>query len=160
MENKAFHILFVCTGNSCRSPMAEGILRRILKEKGFKQIFVKSAGTLAPVGLKPTDYALITTTERGIDISQHVSQVLTEQMVDESDLVLVMEYSHLKFIQGLAPRSKKKVLLLKEFGKNSRKGEIADPIGFDLEFYRKCFNDLEDEIHRILPDILKMAKKS
>lgn len=160
MKNKVFNVLFVCTGNSCRSPMAEGILRKILEEKGIKNITVKSAGTLAPVGLKPTDYALITTIERGVDISRHNSQVLTEQMVDASDLVLVMEYGHLKFVQGLAPRSKKKVFLLKDFGKSSQKGEIADPIGFDLEFYRKCFNDLENEIHRILPDILKMADKS
>ena len=140
--------------------MAEGILKDMLKGQGISNVIVSSAGTLAPAGLKPTDYALITTIERGIDISQHTSRVLTEQMVDESDLVLVMEYGHLKFVQGLAPRSKKRVFLLKAFGKKGEMGEIADPIGFDLEFYRKCYNDLEDEIHRILPDILKMVKKS
>ena len=140
--------------------MAEGILKDMLKREGISNVVVSSAGTLAPAGLKPTDYALITTVEGGIDISQHTSRVLTEQMVEESDLVLVMEFGHLKFVQGLAPRAKRKVFLLKDFGKNSQKGEIADPIGFDLEFYRKCYNDLEDELHRILPEILKMAKKS
>jgi protein-tyrosine phosphatase len=140
--------------------MAEGILKALLEKNGTADIVVSSAGTLAPAGMKPTNYALVTTIERRIDISQHVSRILTERMINESDLVFVMEFGHLKSIQNLVPDSKGKVFLLKAFGENGRGEEVADPIGYDLEFYRKCYQDLENEIRRILPEILKLADRS
>jgi protein-tyrosine phosphatase len=140
--------------------MAEGILKNLLRKNGVTDIIVSSAGTFAPSGMKPTNYALMTTIERGVDITQHISRVLTERMINESDLVFVMEYEHLNSIQKLVPDAKGKIYLLKAFGENGRGEEIADPIGYDLDFYRRCYQDLENEIRRIFPEILKMADQS
>jgi protein-tyrosine-phosphatase len=140
--------------------MAEGILKNLLRENGISRVAVHSAGTHAPVGMHPTNYALMTTIERGIDISGHTSRVLTETMIDESDLIFVMEQAHLKYVENLVPDAKEKVFLLKGFGEHGSGEEVADPIGYDLDFYRQCYEDMENEIRRILPEILKRADRS
>jgi protein-tyrosine-phosphatase len=155
MENSIFRVLFVCTGNSCRSPMAEGILKDILQERGIRGIVVDSAGTMAPVGMPPTNDAHLVMTERGIDISSHRAKLLTGQMVDRVDLILVMEKAHKRFVEGLSERTDGKVFLLKVYGRGGLEEEIDDPIGRDLDFYRSCRDALEEEIRRILPMIVK-----
>ena len=158
MTHNTFKILFVCTGNSCRSPMAEGILKKILTDQGISRIIVESAGTMAPYEMKPTAFAQITTIERGIDISKHRSIDISKSMIDKTDLILVMEKAHKRFIQNMTNAIEDKVFLLKGFGKrNEIEEEIEDPIGRDLEFYRSCYDSMEREIHRILPLILEKA---
>lgn len=154
MSPKTFHVLFVCTGNSCRSPMAEGMLKRMLEIRGIKHIHVSSAGTMAPHHAPPTNYAIVTTVEKGVDISDHRSRSLTPEMAGSADLILVMENSHKRFIQNLLPEMLEKTFLLKGFGKRGRKLEIADPIGGDLDIYRTCYDEMEGEIKRVLPEII------
>jgi len=159
MSPKTFHVLFVCTGNSCRSPMAEGILKNMLQKRGIKHIQVSSAGTMAPHHMPPTNYAIITTVEKGVDIASHRSQPLTEDMAESADLILVMENSHKRFVKNLSPLSREKTFLLKKFGKRGRSLEVADPIGSDLEIYRTCCEEMENEILRILPEIIARSHK-
>ena len=86
--------------------------------------------------------------------------MITEAMIDEADLVLVMEKAHLHYVERLSSLASRKTFLLKEFGRGQidKDAEVPDPIGFDLDFYRMCGETLRSEIDRILPLILEMAK--
>jgi len=139
--------------------MAEGLLKKLLEREGVGLVEVASAGTMAPVGLPSAGNAVITMMEKGIDISDHRAQLLTAEMADEADLILVMERAHLRFIESRFPTAKEKTFLLKALGRHDEAGDIDDPIGGDLELYQNCRDILEYEIERILPTILEMSAK-
>jgi protein-tyrosine-phosphatase len=155
-----FKILFVCTGNSCRSPMAEGILKHLLREQGIKDILVESAGTHSPQGMPPTQNTILVTTERGIDIMSHRARMLTSEMIEDADLILVMEKSHTIFIRNHFPRGKHKTHLLKTFSSEDYEEDVYDPIGGDLNIYRSCVEELDKEIRRVFPEIIHRADQN
>ena len=93
---KTFRVLLVCTGNTCRSPMAVGILRKLLEERGIDHIQVDSAGIASYSGSPASLFAVDTCRNFGIDISQHSSRLLTREMALEADLILVMAPPHLR----------------------------------------------------------------
>src|SRR3954462_12258337 len=94
-------LLFICTGNTCRSPMAEAIARKIAIERGLSAVDVASAGTSASDGAAASDGALLVGMERHMDLGNHRSQLLTRALVKESDLILVMGSHHLERVQAL-----------------------------------------------------------
>jgi glycine hydroxymethyltransferase len=134
-------ILTVCTGNICRSPMAEGIFRRLLA--GTLAV-VSSAGTHALVGNPAADFALIAAAEKGIDISSHRARMISRETIRESSLILCMEASHVELVLELDSAAATKTFNLAEFsGDKRRLAQIADPYGCSLREYRTCFADIE-----------------
>ena len=144
-------ILLVCTGNSCRSIMAEGYLVKRLKELGIKAD-VMSAGTNAAPGLKPTEEAVQVTKENGIDISEYTSSRLNKVQIDAADIILVMSRHHRDDALNLEPEAKNKIRFLREFSleKTRRTDTIDDPIGKPVRTYREIFEIIKDSIEGFL----------
>ena len=151
MGNRISNILFVCTGNICRSPFAEGLLKKLLSQEGPEGIAVDSAGLLALPGNTVTSLAQRVATEYGVDLSGHQAKSLSSDLMNWSDLVLVMEKSHEESILAAFPEASGKVLLLRHFArKGSRRRGIADPYGLQYEAYRFCFLDINDSASGLL----------
>jgi len=151
-----FTIMFVCFGNTCRSPMAEGALRKLLENKNVSGIDVYSSGTAGGSGLKATPYAVEAAKIWEADISSHRSQPLSAELIDQADLILAMEKSHCQEVLRLRPAAENKVYLLKKFPVSGCNGEgVDDPIGGSLHMYNHAFLEIGEELGRILPEILK-----
>lgn len=147
-------ILFVCTGNSCRSIMAEGLMKKYLKALKKGSISVRSAGVNALEGYLPTDDTVEVMKKEDVDVSGFRSKRVTENLIRESDLILVMERVHRDFIIRMTPEAAPKTHLLKEFcAKNERNypenTDIPDPIGKPREFYELSVAIIKDQVKRI-----------
>ena len=118
-------LLFVCTGNICRSPLAEGIAPLIAKQFHLV-VEAKSAGTLGLSNIAADPHSVAVCKEVGVDISKHLSQGLSEELINWADYILVMERRHAEKVRGQFPQSLDKVLELGSFGSMSA---IPDPIG-------------------------------
>lgn len=160
-------VLFVCTGNTCRSPMAEGILKSALEDKGVGNLEVSSAGTHGLQDAPASLFAREVAGDRNIDLSGHRSRRLTAGMIDDADLILAMSQEHLDFISRIDRRVEDRTFLLKTFprahsasnkGRNGGVLSIEDPIGGSLDDYERGFTEIEKEIKRILPKLLSSAK--
>jgi protein-tyrosine-phosphatase len=141
-------ILFVCTGNTCRSPMAEAVARKMASERGLADVEVGSAGTSAWDGAPASDGALLVGMERALDLSGHRARQLTRELVAEQDLIFAMGPHHLERIEALGGVGKAH-LLTGYASRGSSERAISDPIGAELEVYRATADELEREIRRV-----------
>ena len=131
-----YKILMVCTANICRSPIAEYLLRDMLPEDLRKRVDVSSAGTSGFDGERAT-VACMDMEDFKIDMSAHRSRFLEKEMLNESDLILVMEERHADHIAELSPEDLDKVRILTDFCERDDVTEIEDPYGGSREFYQK-----------------------
>jgi protein-tyrosine-phosphatase len=149
-------ILFVCTGNLCRSPMAAGLLRQRLAEEGLDTSHrVNSAGVWAVDDQPATDKAIAVMAERGIDITDHIAHTITAHDVAEADLILVMTRDHEQILRNTWPQYGWKVHRLSAMiGKYK---DVQDPYGGPLKGYHACADTLSEYIEQGFQRILELA---
>lgn len=143
-------VLFVCTGNTCRSPMAEALLRCRARERGW-QVEVRSAGLAAIPGLPASEHAREVLKRRGADLGDHRSRPLDRADLEWAELVLTMTAQHKRMVVLQFPRTADKVFTLTEYvnrGDGAR--DIADPFGGDLEAYARCADEIDAAVSALV----------
>jgi len=146
VKQEKAEVLFVCTGNTCRSPMAAGYLKHILPKQWKDRVTVRSCGTSALPGMPATDKGQGAAKKCGFDISSHHSRTLTDSLIKQADIIIALEESHRQDVKKLLPKAQ--VDLLSVDG-------VPDPIGGTLDDYAKTL----DLIKREMPDVLKQIKE-
>lgn len=141
------HVLFVCSANMCRSPMAEVLFKNLLSQCGADADWdISSAGVWAWDGNRASDGAVKAMQRKGIDLSRHRSRIISKEMILENDLILVMEKNHKEALQASFPKFAGKIFLLSEMV--GMRHDILDPIGGTAADY----DDTADELEKLLSD--------
>lgn len=146
------NVLFVCTGNTCRSSMAEGLFRDMVNKKGLQdRIKVESAGVFAASGEPASNQSIEAMERQSIDISNHKSRQLTKDMIDNADIIFTMTSNHKRAIISMHNKAMNKTFTLTEYayGKE-RSTDIMDPFGAPVKVYEKCLIEIKNALNIIL----------
>lgn len=138
-------ILFLCTGNTCRSPLAQGLMRKKADERKLS-IEAHSAGLAAMVGDSVSEGSVLAAKKHGVDISSHRSRPFSEYMADEYDLFVVMTVFHQQVLSSFVPKEKIHIL----------SGGVPDPYGGGNEIYEQCADVINQGLDRLLDELCKV----
>jgi protein-tyrosine-phosphatase len=144
-----YNLLYICSGNTCRSPLAKAITEKLLQGRGWSHVRVESAGTAAVDGAPAAEAAVTVAAEESLDLTNHKSRELTPELLDWADLVLVMTPSQFEAIaqRGAAD----KVAIVTDFMEGPGAGEaVHDPFGGDVAVYRETFEQLRQAAQGLL----------
>lgn len=152
-----FRILFVCTGNICRSPMAEGILRHWLERDLVPNVHVSSAGTYANDGAEASKLGVKVAGRYDVDTSGHRARLLHRGLIEDADMIFAMEASHAYEILRMVPDAESKLHLLGGYADESGASDLTifDPIGGSESDYERCYAIIENHLKRAYPGIRK-----
>jgi len=142
------NILFVCTGNTCRSPMAEGLLKDMAEKRGLK-LEVTSAGVFAFDGQEVSKEAVEVMKEENIDIAKHRARIIHRDMVESANLILTMSKSHKRELLRKYDFIKDKIYTLKEYA-YGREEDILDPFGRGVKAYKKAKEEIKEALKEII----------
>ena len=153
------NILFVCTGNTCRSPMCEGFFRKLIRDAKRTDLQCESAGLAAFPASPASSNAVEVMKQAGIDLSGHRASGLTAERIEKADRIIVMTASHKAAILNRCPEARSKVFLLGEFASGPSKGDIADPFGGNTGVYQECFREMKSALENLFLDLSDHKKQ-
>jgi tRNA threonylcarbamoyl adenosine modification protein (Sua5/YciO/YrdC/YwlC family) len=154
-------ITFICSGNICRSPLGEGIFKKMISKTKYKNfVEINSAGTLNLSNSPAHITALKVGEKNNVGIHDHISKQIQAKIVRESNLIIAMALDHYAYLRNRFPAFKNKIVLLKQWQKSRilTNPSIADPIGHDEEYFANTFTEITNELKRISPYLLNNIK--
>lgn len=144
-------VLFVCTGNTCRSPMAEAFLNKLSRDNSL-EYEASSAGIFAVEG-GISENSIRALDELGIDISNYKSKPITDNMIESADIVLTMSLSHKEYLDNFHPQHSGKIKLLNDYAYGIKE-DIKDPYGGDLQAYKAARDEIFKAINKLIEEEL------
>jgi len=147
------NVIVVCTGNSCRSPIAEGLLKKIFHD--YSNLTILSAGTAASPGTGASAEAIIVAQELGADIRQHTARQIDQSMMDQAALVIAVTQAHALWLKQHFPENQEKILTLGELARGDASLDISDPLGYSLETYRRVAAEMNELLREAYVAILE-----
>ncbi len=137
-------VLFICTGNTCRSPMAQTVFAQLLAADGTgpDQVMIESAGLYASQGMPASKEAVEVLAAEGIDLTQHRARPVTDELLESADLVLTMTRDHRDRLWDRYPYLKNKIFMLAEYA-GQPEAEISDPFGQGIQAYQETLQQIK-----------------